>query len=149
MNLSNVKLPNSSNSSLGSSPSIESHKKSESEVEIIKGPMVEAREKNASGDWRRYIRVRWRQWGTFVAEIRDPDRKGARALAYDQAAFKIRGSKARVNFPHLIGSNMPESARLTVRHRTRFPKPSAFSSTSLENGTRKRKIDLINSIAKA
>uniref|UniRef100_M1DZX1 ERF1 n=1 Tax=Solanum tuberosum TaxID=4113 RepID=M1DZX1_SOLTU len=161
MNLSNVELPNSPNSSLGSSPSIESHEKSESEVEIIKGPMVVTREKHASGDWRRYIGVRRRQWGTFAAEIRDPDRKGARlwlgnyetpedaALAYDQAAFKIRGSKARVNFSHLIGSNMPEPARLIVRHRTRSPKPSAFSFTSLENGTRKRKIDLINSIAKA
>ncbi|PWA80761.1 AP2/ERF domain-containing protein [Artemisia annua] len=51
-----------------------------------------------------------------VAEIKDPNKKGARiwlgtystpeeaALAYDQAAFKIRGSRAMVNFPHLIGS---------------------------------------------
>ncbi|KAK4738541.1 hypothetical protein R3W88_002238 [Solanum pinnatisectum] len=44
---------------------------------------------------------------------------------------------------------MPKPARLTVRHRTRSPEPLAFSSTSSENGTRKRKIDLINSIAKA
>uniref|UniRef100_M1CGB2 ERF1 n=1 Tax=Solanum tuberosum TaxID=4113 RepID=M1CGB2_SOLTU len=148
MNLSNVELPNSPNSSLGTSSSIKSKE------EIIKGPMVVAREENAWRDWRRYIGVRRRQWGTFTAEIRDPDRKGARlwlgtyetlkdaALAYD------RGSKARVNFPHLIGSNMPKPARLTVRHRTRSPKPSAISSTSSENGTRKRKIDLINSIAK-
>ncbi|XP_027769870.1 ethylene-responsive transcription factor 2-like [Solanum pennellii] len=162
MNLNNVELPNSALSSLGSSLSIESHEKFEYEEEIIKGPnMVVAREKNTPGDWRRYIGVRRRQWGTFTAEIRDPNRKGARlwlgtyetpedaALAYDQAAFKIRGSRARVNFPHLIGSNMPKPARLKVRHHTRSRKPSSFSSTSLINGTRKRKIDLINSIAKA
>ncbi|XP_049355628.1 ethylene-responsive transcription factor 2-like [Solanum verrucosum] len=153
MNLSNVELSNNPNSSFGSSPSIESHEKSESEVEIIKGPsMVVAREKNTSGDWRRYIGVRRRQWGMFTTEVRDPDRKGARLwlVTYEtpeDATFKIRGSKARVNFSHLIDSNMPEPARLTVRHRTRSPKSSAFSFTSLENGT--RKIDLINLIAKA
>jgi EREBP-like factor len=30
------------------------------------------------------------------------------ALAYDRAAFKLRGSKAKVNFPHLIDSDVSE-----------------------------------------
>ncbi|KAL3348788.1 hypothetical protein AABB24_022113 [Solanum stoloniferum] len=124
------------------------------------------RKESAPQDWRRFIGVRRRQWGTFSAEIRDPNRRGARlwlgtyespqdaALAYDQAAYKIRGTKARLNFPDLIGSDVPMPPRVTARRRTRSrsrsPEPSTTSSSSSsENGTRKRKIDLINSIAKA
>ena len=76
---------------------------------------------------RHYRGVTHRPWGKFTAEIRDPAKKGGRvwlgtfnsaeeaALAYDRAAFRIRGARALVNFPLALASNSETGSG--VRHK--------------------------------
>lgn len=97
-----------------------------------------SKRKRSSINTTQFRGVRKRSWGRYVSEIRLPGQKtrvwlgsfgspDSAAIAYDSAAFYLKGNSATLNFPHLADS---------------LPTPESSSRRDIQSAAAKAALDL-------
>lgn len=104
-------------------------------------PSLSKRKRSSSDDTTtRFRGVRKRSWGRYVSEIRFPGQKTRvwlgsfgspelAAIAYDSAAFYLKGNSAALNFPHLAHS---------------LPTPQSSSRRDIQSAAAQAALDLLD-----
>ena len=123
----------------------------------LEAPPTPVKRQNSRGAVS-YRGVRQRPWGKFSAEIRDPS-KGTRewlgtydtaieaALSYDAAAKRIKGEKAKLNFPNGVDAKTAaaaerQAAAAEAKGRGGSPSPASSSDLSSDLSAMKEEDDL-------